>query len=87
MAGQPGRQHHYVIVCDDEAGALSAMRHFHDNHVPARVYRGRYVHIGPTTQPGHYFANGGPLYEGEYYEDAIEALIKGEKLDLSGIVR
>jgi hypothetical protein len=82
----------YAIVCSDAAAAEAEMKHIASNKIePPRtenphgaisvsIYQQKYVIIGPTKLPSHYFANGGPLYESDTREDVIATLRAGEGL-------
>lgn len=78
MAGVPER--YYALKCPGSFEAESLLLHVRQNGVRATIYESRFVVVGPTVMPGHYFANGGPLYEGGSMSEVVGALRAGERL-------
>lgn len=72
------RLRYYGIDCADDRQALSTLEHLGHNGVKAEVFEDRFVIIGPTAFPGHYFANGGPLYEADSRPGVITRLCAAE---------
>lgn len=68
------------VVCSNGREAEDLARHIRSNRHVANVYQHRFVIIGPTTAPGHYFANGGPLFAQFYYEDVLADFITAGQL-------
>lgn len=73
-------ERYYALTCADPYNAEQVTLHVRQNGIRAEVYEERFVVIGPTTHPGHYFANGGPLYEGGSKLEVIGELRAGERL-------